>query len=60
VQAVPVQIKIDPASRLEEQINRAIVSPWSDQLAPGSCRAAIASVVARRALAELEEQERDI
>jgi carbon-monoxide dehydrogenase medium subunit len=56
VEAVPICIEIDVEGDIETQIKSAIVSPWSDELAPGSYRAAIAHVVARRAIAEIQEQ----
>jgi carbon-monoxide dehydrogenase medium subunit len=55
VAAVPVQIELDGADRLNDQVREAVATPWSDELAPGSYRASIAAVVARRALAELQE-----
>ena len=54
VQALPVRLDLDDPDRLEDQVREAVTAPWSDILAPGSYRAAIAGVVARRALAELQ------
>lgn len=56
LQAVPLVVHaIDPndPGSLKERLEAAIVAPWSDVLAPGTYRAAIAASVARRALNEL-------
>jgi aerobic carbon-monoxide dehydrogenase medium subunit len=55
IQAVPLRIEIDDLDRLDRQVREAVIAPWSDVLAPGTYRAAIAGVVARRAIADLKE-----
>lgn len=55
VQALPVRVVLTDPSRVNEEINHAITAPWTDVLAPGSYRAAIAAAVARRAIAEMQE-----
>ena len=53
VEAVPLRFDVTDRGRLDAQVREAISKPWSDVLAPGSYRAAIAAVVARRAITEL-------
>lgn len=55
VQAVPIQIEFEDVRELAARVDQAITAPWSDELASGSYRAAIASVAARRAFMEFEE-----
>jgi carbon-monoxide dehydrogenase medium subunit len=55
VQATPVRIPVEDPAALPELVQAAVTEPWSDLLAPGSYRAAVAGVVARRAVAELLE-----
>jgi len=55
IQAVPIRIELDDLGQLDLQVRKAVVAPWSDVLAPGSYRAAIAGVVARRAIGDLQE-----
>jgi aerobic carbon-monoxide dehydrogenase medium subunit len=55
VQAVPIRIELEELDRLDLQVRAAVIAPWSDVLAPGKYRAAIAGVVARRAIADLQE-----
>ena len=55
IQAVPIHLKLDDLDQLDQQVREAVIAPWSDVLAPGSYRAAIAGVVARRAIADLQE-----
>ncbi|MEU0465288.1 FAD binding domain-containing protein [Amycolatopsis sp. NPDC006131] len=54
--AVPVVVHLDdPDDRtaLKRRVDAAITAPWSDVLAPGKYRAAIAATVARRAVDDL-------
>ncbi|MTD54697.1 FAD binding domain-containing protein [Amycolatopsis pithecellobii] len=56
VQAVPVIVQLDDPhdpAELKMRVDAAITAPWSDVLAPGEYRAAIAAAVARRAVNEL-------
>ncbi|CAN7658675.1 FAD binding domain-containing protein [Caballeronia sp. LjRoot34] len=55
VEAVPFRVEFDKPQQLEQLVNDTITSPWSDELAPGSYRAAVAAVAARRAFDEFEE-----
>jgi aerobic carbon-monoxide dehydrogenase medium subunit len=55
VQAVPLTVRVGGAADVRAAVRDAVTDPWSDVLAPASYRAAIAGVVASRALAELEE-----
>jgi aerobic carbon-monoxide dehydrogenase medium subunit len=55
VQAVPVRFSIADRDDIPGLVRTLVTDPWSDVLAPGSYRAAIAGVVARRALADLLE-----
>jgi aerobic carbon-monoxide dehydrogenase medium subunit len=59
VAATPVRIELDAVpddtTELDEQVRAAVTAPWSDVLAPGSYRRAVAGVVARRAVTELME-----
>lgn len=52
---VPVRVHLEHPGELPDRVRDAITDPWSDVLAPGDYRAAIAPVVAARALAELQE-----
>lgn len=55
VQAVPVRVVLNDPSRVNDEVNQAITAPWSDVLAPGSYRTAIAAAVARRAIADMQK-----
>lgn len=55
VEAVPVRVTFDETADLPDLIRSAVTRPWQDILAPATYRAAIAGVVAQRALTELLE-----
>ena len=55
VEAVPVRVTFTEPTELADLIRTAVTRPWHDVLAPATYRAAIAGVVARRALTELLE-----
>lgn len=55
VQAVPFRVRVTEPAELAGLVRAAVTRPWNDVLAPGAYRAAIAGVVARRALTELVE-----
>jgi carbon-monoxide dehydrogenase medium subunit len=55
VQAVPVRVAFTEPRELAGLIRAAVTDPWEDVLAPATYRAAIAGVVAQRALTELLE-----
>lgn len=58
VQARPLRVIIpDPTpAAVAQAVDAAVTAPWTDVLASGHYRARIASVVARRALTELQQQ----
>jgi aerobic carbon-monoxide dehydrogenase medium subunit len=55
VEAVPVRVTLETPDELPARVAAAITSPWADVLAPASYRAAVAGVVAERALTDLME-----
>jgi carbon-monoxide dehydrogenase medium subunit len=55
VQAVPVRVTFTEPAELAGLVRAALTAPWDDVLAPAAYRAAIAGVVARRALTEILE-----
>jgi carbon-monoxide dehydrogenase medium subunit len=55
VEAVPVRVQFTQPAQLAGLIREAVTEPWEDVLAPATYRAAIAGVVAKRALTELLE-----
>jgi carbon-monoxide dehydrogenase medium subunit len=56
VQARPARITFTEPGALAALVRDAVTDPWEDVLAPATYRAAIAGVVARRALTELLEE----
>ncbi|HWC87624.1 MAG TPA: FAD binding domain-containing protein [Solirubrobacteraceae bacterium] len=50
----PLRVELDPVESADTQLQARIRQPWSDELADGEYRRAVAGAIARRALAEIE------